>query len=229
MFSSYKKIFIGFAFLTIGVGFQVFPISEYSGSSRDLNLIASIKSNGVKYSSDRSVLWVERDYLSKEEANLLQQKLDKGIFEIENFIGMRFDKKAYKKEKIEYFVHSRREASHTITTYHPRKYMFPVIFLTWADEKKAPYIHETVHIIAWDWNTLWIKEGLTVFLNDKLGGYPSFPNFGKDIDELARINLHFSLTLGMVGGMEYPNSQIRKKEDYSISFLALSLNSFMEE
>ena len=107
--------------------------------------------------------------------------------------------------------------------------MFPVIFLTWADEKKAPYIHETVHIIAWDWNTLWIKEGLTVFLNDKLGGYPSFPNFGKDIDELARINLHFSLTLGMVGGMEYPNSQIGKKEDYSISFLALSLNSFMEE
>ena len=86
-----------------------------------------------------------------------------------------------------------------------------------------------MHIIAWDWNTLWIKEGLTVFLNDKLGGYPSFPNFGKDIDELARINLHFSLTLGMVGGMEYPNSQIRKKEDYSISFLALSLNSFMEE
>lgn len=93
MFSLYKKIFIGFAFLTIGVGFQAFPISEYSGSSRDLNLIASIKSNGVKYSTDRSVLWVERDYLSKEEANLLQKKIDKGIFEIENFIGMQFDKK----------------------------------------------------------------------------------------------------------------------------------------
>ena len=133
MFSSYKKIFVCFAFLTIILGCQTVPISEYTGSSRDLNLIASIKSNAEKYSSDRSVLWVERGYLSKEEANLLQQKIDKSIFEIENFIGMQFDKKAYKKDKIEYFVHSRREASHTITTYHPRKYMLPVIFLTWAD------------------------------------------------------------------------------------------------
>jgi len=211
MCSLYKKIFVGFTLLTIGLSSQTFPISEYSGSSRDLELIESIKSNGVQYSSDRSVLWVERDYLSKREANLLQQKIDKGIFEIENFIGIQFDTKAYKNDKIEYFVHSRREASHTITTYHPRKYMFPVIFLTWADEKKAPYIHETVHIIAWDWNTLWIKEGLAVFLNDKLGGYPSFPNFGKDLDKLARTNLRFSFTLGIVGRNGIPKFSDRKE------------------
>ena len=185
--------------LTIVVGCQTVPISEYSGSSRDLSLIASIKSNAEKYSSDRSALWVERDYISKEEANLLQQKIDKGIFEIENFIGMQFDKVAYNKDKIEYFVHSRREASHTITTYHPRKYMYPVIFLTFAAEKRAPYVHETVHIIAWDWNTLWIKEGLAVFLNDKLGGYPAFPNFGADIDEFAKSNINSRQALNLIG------------------------------
>jgi len=195
----FRKIFIGLAFLIIAVGCQTIPISEYRGSSRDLNLIASIKSNADKYSSDLSVVWVERGYLSKEEANLLQEKIDRALVEIENFIGIKFDNEAYKKDKIEYFIHSRREASHTITGYHPRKYMFPVIFLTFAAEKMAPYVHETVHIIAWDWNTLWIKEGLAVFLNDKLGGYPAFPNFGADIDEFAKSKLTHKYPLKLIG------------------------------
>ena len=91
------------------------------------------------------------------------------------------------------------EASHTITAYQPRKYMHPVIFLTFASEKKAPFVHETVHIIAWDWHTLWLKEGLAIFLKDKLGGYPSFPNFGKDIDKLARGNLRYSSITEKIG------------------------------
>lgn len=213
MFRLDKMIFIGFVFLAIAGGCQTVSISEYSGSSKDLNLIASLKSDAEKYSSDRSILWVERGYLSKEEANLLQQKIDKAIAEIENLLGMHFDKTAYKKDKIEYFVHSRREASHTITTYHPRKYMFPVVFLSFAAEKRAPYVHETVHIIAWDWNTLWLKEGLAVFLNDKLGGYPAFPNFGADIDELATSKLTHKYPLRLIGQNGVPKFSSRLERE----------------
>jgi hypothetical protein len=158
-----------------------------------------MSSPAEKYISDRSILWVESGYLAKEEANLLQDKIDKAIIEIEIFLGIKYDKGAYKKEKIEYFIHSRREASHTITGYEPRRYMSPVVFLSYAAERRAPYVHETVHIIAWDWNTLWIKEGLAVFLNDKLGGYPAFPNFGDDIDRLAKSNFGFKPPLDLIG------------------------------
>lgn len=211
MYSFPRRTFIGLVILFLAVSFQTACVSEYSGSSRDLKLIGSIKKDAEKYISDRSILWIEEGYLSKGEAEVLQEKIDKSIREIENFIGIKFDKEAYKSDKIEYFVHSKREASHTITGYRPRKYMHPVVFLTYADEMTSPYVHETVHIITWDWNTLWIKEGLAVFLNDKLNGYPAFPNYGNDIDELAKSMLRFESPLRLIGRNGIPRFSDRKE------------------
>lgn len=157
----------------------------YTGRCRDIGLIRSIKSDGEKRFSARSALWVEAGYLSADEAGELHQRIDAGIEAVENFLGLPFSREAYGQEKIEFFVHSRRAPSHTITGYSPRKYMHPVVFLSFAKGKRTPYLHEIVHIIAWDWNALWLKEGLAVHLNDRLGGYASFPNFGEPVDEFA--------------------------------------------
>ena len=73
--------------------------------------------------------------------------------------------------------------------------MHPVIFLSFAAEKNAPYVHETVHIIAWDWSAPWLEEGLAVFLNDALSGYPTFPNYGEDLDMTCTI--HVGLYIGL--------------------------------
>ena len=139
----------------------------------------SVKGDAEKRVSARSILWVEAGYLSTDEASDLHQRIDAGIVAVEKFLGFKFSREAYGQEKIEFFVHSRRAPSHTITAYSPRKYMHPVVFLSYAKGKRTPYLHETVHIIAWDWNTLWLKEGLAVHLNDRLGGYAAFPNFGE--------------------------------------------------
>ena len=178
--------------------------AEYSGSEKDLALIASIKGNGDKFVSDRSILWVEKGYLEPQKANVLQRKIDRGIMVIEDFIGIKFDRGAYKKARIEYFLYSGQEPSHTITNYQPRKYMHPVVFLGFAAEGKSPYLHETVHIIAWDWHTPWIEEGLAVFLNDTLNGDPAFPNYGKDIDREAKSMLGYKSALRLVGNQGIP-------------------------
>ena len=157
----------------------------YAGRCRDIGLMRSIKSDGEKRVSARSVLWVEAGYLSADEASELHQKIDTGIEAAEKFLGLPFSREAYGQEKIEFFVHSRRAPSHTITGYSPRKYMHPVVFLSFAKGRRTPYLHEIVHIIAWDWNALWLKEGLAVHLNDRLGGYAAFPNFGEPVDEFA--------------------------------------------
>jgi hypothetical protein len=200
--------------------------SGYSGSHRDLSLISSIKANCDKYESDRSILYVEKNYLTKNEVIQLHQRIDKAIVDIENALNIKFNTKIYKKNKIEYFVHSKKEPSHTITAYQPKKYMHPVIFLTFAKEKRAPYVHETVHIIAWDWNTLWIKEGLAVFLNDKLNGYPSFPNRKKDIDKGAKYMLQFKSVLRMIGKNGIPRFS-SKKERYQFYILAGSFVKYL--
>ncbi len=157
----------------------------YTGRCRDIGLMRSIKGDAEKLASARSVLWVEAGYLSTDEASDLHQKIDAGIEAVEKFLDFKFSREAYGQEKMEFFVHGRRAPSHTITAYSPRKYMHPVVFLSFAKGKRTPYLHETVHIIAWDWNALWLKEGLAVHLNDRLGGYAAFPNFGESVDEFA--------------------------------------------
>jgi hypothetical protein len=205
-------------FLIVVLSFET-ASSEYSGSSEDIRLIDLIKNSSNYFVSDRSILWVEKGYLTDEETITLQQKIDSSIQNIEKYIGIDFDKKIYRKEKIEYFIHSSIKVSHTITGYQPRKYMHPVIFLAYAAEKSTPYVHETVHIIAWDWYAPWLEEGLAVFLNDALNGYPSFPNFGENIEELAPKMLRFKEALREIGLYEPPEftSKIERRAFYILS------------
>ncbi len=157
-----------------------------AGKCRDIRMIESIKESGQKLVSERSIVWVEADYLSKDVSRQLHRRIDKGIAEVEAFLGVKFPSNIYKQKRIEYFVHSRRKPSHTITGYQPRKYLHPIIFLSFAKQQRTPFLHETVHIIGWDWHALWLKEGLAAHLNDRLDGFPAFPNFGTPIDELTR-------------------------------------------
>lgn len=161
------------------------PYGPYTGRCRDIGLMRSIKMDDEKLVSARSILWVEAGYLSDDEASELHQRIDAGVEAVEKFLELPFSREAYGQEKIEFFVHGRRAPSHTITGYSPRKYMHPLVFLSFAKGRRTPYLHETVHIIAWDWNALWLKEGLAVHLNDRLGGYAAFPNFGEPVDEFA--------------------------------------------
>lgn len=157
----------------------------YTGRCRDIGLMRSVKRDAERRASTRSILWLEAGYLSDDEASDLHQRIDAGVEAVEKFLGLTFSREAYGQEKIEFFVHGRRAPSHTITGHSPRKYMHPVVFLSFAKGRTTPYLHETVHIIAWDWNALWLKEGLAVHLNDRLGGYAAFPNFGEPVDEFA--------------------------------------------
>ena len=156
-----------------------------TGYCRDINLIKSIKYDGDRYISDRSVVWVEAYYLSPGEARKLQAGIDEAIGKTEKYLKFGFDPEIYGSEKIEFYVHGRRIPSHTITGHAPRKYMHPVVILSHAKEKKASYVKQIVNLIAWNWHTLWLKEGLAVFLNDRFSEHASFPNFGESIDRLA--------------------------------------------
>ena len=158
---------------------------KITGRCRDIRLIQSIKQNGYNLSSDSLVLWVEQGYLPRERARALFRRIDKGIEDIEAFLGVEFDSEIYGQEWIEYFVHGRRARSHTLTGSSPRKYLHPVVLLSQAKRRRTPYLAETVKIIAWDWGSRWLFNGLSVHLNDALSGYPAFPNFGDPLDDMA--------------------------------------------
>ena len=52
-------------------------------------------------------------------------------------------------------------------------------------DKRGALLHEIVHIYAPNRNRF-LAEGLAVYLQDKMGDNPAFPNFGKDLHALAR-------------------------------------------
>ena len=158
---------------------------KITGRCRDIGLIRSVKQNGYNLSSDGLVLWVEQGYLPRERARALLRRIDKGIEDIEAFLGVEFDSEVYGQNRIEYFVHGRRTRSHTLTGSSPRKYLHPVVLLSQAKSGRTPYLAETVKIIAWDWGSRWLFNGLSIHLNDALSGYPAFPNFGDPLDDMA--------------------------------------------
>ena len=67
----------------------------------------------------------------------------------------------------------------------------------------------------WNFHSLWIREGLAIFLNDKLGGYPAFPNFGRDIDKSAKLLLDYKSknVLKMIGQEGIPDFSDREERE----------------
>lgn len=61
------------------------------------------------------------------------------------------------------------------------KMVFPV---DRVNQRQAAVIHEMVHVYATNQNRF-LAEGLAVYLHQRLGGNPAFPNFGKDLSRLT--------------------------------------------
>lgn len=190
------RIFVAVAFGIVIVALQATAgdaqecsHGKFTGRCRDISLIRSVMSGGISRSSGRSVLWLEQGYLSAAQAQALHTRIDKGIEDIEAFLGVKFDDEVYGDKWIQYFVHGRRRPSTTLTGSHPRKYLHPVALVSHAKRRRAPYLAQTVKIIAWDWGSHWLYNGLASHLNDSLGGYPAFPNFGNPLDDMAAATL----------------------------------------
>jgi len=56
-------------------------------------------------------------------------------------------------------------------------------------DKTGPLLHEITHNYAPNQNRF-LQEGLAVYLQDRMGGNPGFPNFGQNLHALARRSLH---------------------------------------
>ncbi|WP_150467470.1 hypothetical protein [Francisella sp. SYW-9] len=166
---------------------------KYGNIERNDEIIKRIQDGGQEYVSKQtaqansnkplSIIWVQKNYLTKQQALELQQKIDKAIVEIRNTLEIPENERNF---TIHYYIYGAHEASHAMTGYHMLDKAHPTTFITWYAQGRSPYVHETVHIIAWHWRSVWIKEGLAVYLNQKLKGESTFPNFGKNLNFLAK-------------------------------------------
>jgi hypothetical protein len=149
--------------------------------SRDDGTLRHIRRTGVKNETERAVIWVEKGYLDQNAIQQLGLLIDKGINDAEAYLGIKFNPKTYGADKIAYVAKSGNFDSHLCSDCI--LYKNPYIFLSGAYLKTSSYLLETVKLISGPSKALWLNEGLSIYLNDKLGGWPAYPNFGKSVDE----------------------------------------------
>jgi hypothetical protein len=177
-----------FCLAVIGV-FTPASFSQIDRIANDNAIADELRKDGVKYETKRAVLWVEKGGLTEQEIKEFAALVNQGIFDVEKYTGIKFDKKYYQTEKMEYFINSKPGISRGSLERKP----FIYLPLVRVKEKKAPYLHETAHKIAYkSIEALWLQEGYASFVQTavagRYGGYDASPfNPEKaDIDQLAR-------------------------------------------
>jgi hypothetical protein len=177
----------------------------------------------IKCTTKRAILWVTEDYLNKNEILALAKKVDVGIVKIEKYTGIKFDTHNYGTDKISYWISDFGGAgggSYIEGQYYSKTAKKANIYLSWAKENVSPYLHEAVHAICFNCETLWIREGLAVYLNDKLGGDKTMPNGGRDLDQLSKklAKPKYSVLLALIGKDGIPFSNFSESQDKAVFY-----------
>ena len=184
-----KSVFFSLAAILI---FAVGSFSQEKRIADDNAMTDQLRKEGVKYETKRAIVWTEKDSLTQAEIQEFGKLANQGIIDIEKYSGIKFDKKHFKANKIEYFLSSKAGISHISIESKPFIYIRPIR----VKEKKTMYLHETTHIIAWkSLKSLWLQEGfpnyIQTYVSRHYGGYLGSPFNPEDkpIDELARNHL----------------------------------------
>ena len=97
-------------------------------------------------------------------------------------------------------VDDRYKLSRALTT---RTRGFMEMPLNGVRAQRSALLHEIVHVYAPSTNRF-LAEGLAVYLQQKVGGNPAFPNFGKDLRALARDRLSAVSSLESLNNVRTP-------------------------
>ena len=145
-----------------------------------------LREKGVKYETKRAIFWVEKDGLSPKELEDFALLADQGIRDIEKYTRLKFDKKHFKAEKLEFFINSKPGISRGSVDGTPYIYLS----IARVKNKKAPYLHEIAHKLAYKSNqALWMAEGfcdyVQTYVARRYGGY-DFSSHNPDNADIDR-------------------------------------------
>jgi hypothetical protein len=95
-------------------------------------------------------------------------------------------------------------------------------------DHRGALLHEVVHNYAVSpHNNRFLQEGIAVYLQDKLGGNPAFPNHGKGLHVLAREHLPAGPTLGLLNNVVFPRPLAHVMPQLTAYILAGSFTRFL--
>lgn len=140
------------------------PLSAQSWMA-DRQLATDLSKNGVFIDTPKASYWFDNGVLTWDEMNTFVDLVDRGITDVESYLGIELPPG----RKIRYYISYRVDISHSTwrTIYLP---------MTKVENQTAPYLHETTHVIApCDYCPMWFSEGLASYVqsyvSEHTGGY----------------------------------------------------------
>jgi len=95
-------------------------------------------------------------------------------------------------------------------------------------DNRGALLHEIVHNYAPNSNRF-LQEGLAVYLQDRMGGNPAFPNFGANLHVLARDQISSVTSLARLNNVRFPQPLSTVMQERTAYILAGSFVGFLIE
>ena len=143
----------------------------------DDSVSARLRRGGERHEMRRAVLWIERGALDSAAVAEFARLADRGVDELERSLGRRLDRAHYGEAKVHYFVSDSVAESHVYGGYEHARYRRPYVYLSArrVRRRRAPYLHETTHLLARGAGSLSLREGLAQYAEatvaERGGGY----------------------------------------------------------
>jgi hypothetical protein len=143
---------------------------QFDGLSRDERLMRELRAGGVVERRTRATVWFEDGAVEPRERKELADLVDRGIRNLEKYLGGPYPWQKWQRPKIEYFVSGRIGVSRMNADLGP----FVMLSLGRVRAKDAPYLHETVHVLMAGKDErgvaypMWREEGFASFVADEV-------------------------------------------------------------
>lgn len=132
-------------------------------ASKDDLLAEKIRANGAKTVGERVIVWTSPAWTDAERT-ALAATLDRTVIHVEKILGRRFAADGYGQAHIEYYLlDADDKPSHVHGGYSHAAGSKPYVFLAGYKTGESPYVHETAHILAGDFGSLLLREGLATY------------------------------------------------------------------
>ena len=157
-------------------------IVAQSMSQKDF-ITNQLRNTGMRFKTDRAIIWVEKHSLSASQIRALAQRINQGIIDVEELLGIRYNK------PIEYYISSQIRVASALPKGKPYVYL-PLVSVK---QNSAPYVHETAHVLTLSGpRPLWLSEGIACYLETPINkqyenhNRSVFNPENKDIVDLAK-------------------------------------------
>ena len=116
----------------------------------------------VRFAEGHAVLWIAGGALTDEQAGAFAASVDRGLTRLSALLGRSLDRAHYDEDTLQLFIADGIGVSHVYGGYSHASHRRPYLYLDAARVRRgdAPYLHEATHILAWQFGSHSLREGI---------------------------------------------------------------------